>query len=637
MLKHAERTWTTDDSAKLYQLKCWGSDYFSISQAGHLLVHPSRESQRSIDLEKIIARLEQQKVALPVLLRFSGILQDRITQINQAFISAIAKYEYKSRYSSIYPIKVNQQRHVVEDVFKYGKPFGAGLEVGSKAELLAVIAIAEDQTPIICNGFKDKQYIEIALSAQCLGRNIFLVVENYSELASIIHTADQLCVRPNIGMRVKLTSSGAGRWSASNGPRSKFGLTVSEILLALNLLKQHNMADCFKLLHYHQGSQENDIRQVKSALIEATRIYADLVQRGAKIQYLDVGGGLGVDYDGSQSNKPSSINYSLSEYANEVVSQIGSVCDDAGVAHPHLFSESGRAVVAYHSLLVFDVLDVAEQGVGLIPEARDMNEETPTQVMELFQILQQLNTANVLSSFHDARLAYDTVLNCFSDGSLSLYHRSVAEMLYWQFCDGVRELVERLDETPAELREIEHLLCATYFCNFSLFQSLPDSWAIEQLFPVMPIHRLDEKPDRHAVIADITCDSDGKIDRFIHPQKTNKTLQLHSLNDRPYHLAALMVGAYQESLGDLHNLFGDTNTVQVAFDAEGEPLFTHVTPGDTVADVLSDVQFDPQKLLDSLNADINCLTQAGNLDSPKATQIQRIFEQGISASTYLNE
>ncbi|PHS08943.1 MAG: arginine decarboxylase [Blastopirellula sp.] len=637
MLKHADLPWTTGDSAELYQLERWGNDYFSINQAGHLSVHPSRDPNQSIDLKTLIDQLKQQKIALPCLLRFSGILQDRVTQINQAFNSAIAEYEYKSRYSSIYPIKVNQQRHVVEEVLKFGKSFGAGLEVGSKAELLAVIAIADNHTPIICNGFKDQKYIEIALSAQKLGRNLFLVVENYSELDIILQTATRFGVRPNIGMRVKLASSGAGRWSSSGGYRSKFGLTVTELLQAVGQLKQFEMADCFKLLHYHQGSQESDIRQVKTGLIEAARIYAELVQHGAKIQYLDVGGGLGVDYDGSKSDKPSSINYSLSEYARDVVSHVGSVCDDAGVAHPHLLSESGRAIVAYHSMLVFDVLDVSEPGAGPIPQRAGLDNEPPSPLVELYQIDQQLNTSNVQASLHNAQLALDMALNRFSNGNLSLQNRSIVETWYWNICDRICELVEFMDDVPAELRDLKHRTCDTYHCNFSLFQSLPDSWAIEQLFPVMPIHRLDEKPDRHAVIADITCDSDGKIDHFIDHQQPSETLQLHALNDRPYHLAALLVGAYQESLGDLHNLFGATSAVQVTLDEQGKPGITHITPGDTVANVLRSVQLNSHELLKQLNTEIQLSTHTGNIDSQEAKQIQNVLAQGIQGTTYLEQ
>ena len=635
MLKEAEARWTIADSTDLYDLAHWGKQYFSINDQGNLAVHPTREAHQSIDLEALITRLEQRGISLPILLRFSGILQDRIAEIHREFQTAIDEYEYKASYNSIYPIKVNQQRHVVEEVLRFGKPYSAGLEAGSKPELLAVIAITDNETPIICNGFKDEEYVEIAMLAQKLGRNIIPVVEKYSELAIILKYAEKCGVRPNIGMRVKLASRGAGRWSASGGYRSKFGLTVSEVLEAFDELKQRNMADCFKLLHYHQGSQVNNIHQVKAALIEAARIYADLVKRGAEINYLDVGGGLGVDYDGSQSDKSSSINYTLPEYARDVVSHVGKVCDDAQVPHPHLLSESGRAIVAYHSLMVFDVLGVAQQGHGEVPQ--QIEPETPIPIVDLFETYQNLSIENLQESYHDAQLALDMSLNMFSNGNLSLEHRSMAETLYWNSCYRIRQLASQLDQVPEELTKLDRLLCDTYFCNFSLFQSLPDSWAIEQLFPVMPIHRLDKKPTRHAVIGDITCDSDGKIDHFIDHRKPSRTLRLHELNHSPYYLAVLLVGAYQETLGDLHNLFGDTNAVHVDLDTHGQPRLNHIIKGDTVNEVLHYVQFNQEELLDRMQTTVENCSNTGAINHKEAGRIMRFFEHAMQGYTYLEK
>lgn len=635
MLTEAGNRWTVSDSRELYEVARWGKGFFSIKENGKLAVHPTRDPELSVELESIVNRLEQRGLDLPILIRFSGILETRLKEIRDVFDAAIREYGYQNRYSCVYPIKVNQQRQVVEEVLQFGRKHGFGLEAGSKPELLAVIALTDNDTPIICNGFKDAEYIEIAMYALKLGRNIIPVVEKYSELMLILEYAEKIGVRPQIGMRVKLASRGAGKWSASGGYRSKFGLTVTEVLKGLEELKSRDMADCFKLLHYHQGSQVSNIRHVKSALVESARIYVDLVRRGAGLCYLDVGGGLGVDYDGSQTDFESSMNYTIEEYARDVVSHVQGICDAAGVAHPHLLSESGRAIVAFHSMLIFEVLGVSEQVTG--DQIEPLPEDAPSPLRDLYEAYQNVTQRTVLESFHDAQMALDMSLNMFSNGNMSLEQRSIAETIYWSLCAKIRTLTKSMSNVPEELEGLDRLLSDTYFGNFSLFQSMPDSWAIGQLFPVMPIHRLDEEPQRSAVIGDITCDSDGKIDAFIDLRNIKRALPLHKLNGGQYVLGAFLVGAYQEILGDLHNLFGDTNTVHVELAENGQPHFSHIIKGDTVTEVLRYVQFTERELVDKMQHSVEELTRSGELDHKEAGSIMQYYEQGLRGYTYLEK
>src|SRR6187455_2467202 len=561
------RAWSVHEASELYEVARWGNGYVSVNEAGHVQVHPTKDPARAIDLKELVDRLQLRGISLPVLIRFTDILKHRLGDIHTAFTSAIAQHQYQGGYSCVYPIKVNQQRQVVDEVFEFGKPYGFGLEAGSKPELLAVVALADNATPIVCNGFKDAEFIEMAMLAQKIGRNVIPVVEKYTELALILEYAEKVGVRPQIGMRVKLAARGGGRWQSSGGYRSKFGLTVTEILRGLEELKSRGMGDCLKLLHFHLGSQIPNIRIVKGALNEAARVYVELARAGAGLQYLDVGGGLGVDYDGSQTNFESSTNYTLEEYANDVVYHLQTVCDEAGVPHPTIVSESGRAVVAYHSLLVFNVLGVSNFGDERTPEKATDDMEQP--LVDLIETYRGVTTRNALESYHDAQQALDMAINLFSGGYLSLEQRSQAENLYWAICVKLQKLVQTMDDVPEDLQNLDESMSDTYFCNFSLFQSIPDSWAIKQLFPVMPIHRLGERPTQHAVIGDITCDSDGKIDQFIDRRDVKKTLALHTIKDEPYLLGVFMVGAYQEILGDLHNLYGDTHAVHVSLDDNG--------------------------------------------------------------------
>jgi arginine decarboxylase len=628
------RAWSVHDSSELYEVPRWGKDYFVVNAAGHIEVHPTKDPSRSIDMKELVDRLQLRGIGLPVLLRFTDILKHRLGDIHAAFQSAINQHQYQGGYCCVYPIKVNQQRQVVEEVLKFGKPYRFGLEAGSKPELLAVVAIADNDTPIICNGFKDAEFIETAMLGQKIGRNIIPVVEKYEELGLILDAAEQFGVRPQIGMRVKLASRGSGRWQSSGGFRSKFGLTVTEILRGLEELKARGMQDCLKLLHFHLGSQITNIRIVKGALNEGARVFTELAKLGAGLQYLDVGGGLGVDYDGSQTNFESSMNYTLEEYANDVVYHIQTVCDEAGVPHPTIISESGRAVVAYHSVLVFNVLGVSGFGVEKVPTTADQEWEQP--VLDLIETYNNVTARNALEGFHDAQQALDMALSLFNGGYLPLEQRSMAENLFWAICTKLQRLAQTMDEVPEDLQHLDDQLSDTYFCNFSLFQSIPDSWAIKQIFPAMPIHRLNEKPSKHAVLGDITCDSDGKLDRFVDRRDVKKTLPLHAMvNGDSYYLGVFLIGAYQEILGDLHNLFGDTHAVHVSLDEHGGARLDALIKGDTVREVLDYVEFDADTLLGKLRTDVETAVRAGRVDYEGAGRLLRFYEEGLAGYTYL--
>lgn len=629
--------WSITEAAELYDVPRWGQGYFSVNDAGHLQVHPTKDPLRGVDLKSLVDRLQLRGLAVPILLRFTDLLKHRLGEIHAAFQQATTQHQYQGRYCCVYPIKVNQQRQVVEEVLKFGAQYGFGLEAGSKPELLAVAALATNDTPIICNGFKDFEFIEMAMLAQKMGRQIIPVVEKYTELELILEYAEKVGVRPNIGMRVKLAARGSGRWQSSGGYRSKFGLTVTEILRGLDELKARGMEDCFKLLHFHLGSQITHIRIIKNALNEAARVYCDLVKAGAGLQFMDVGGGLGVDYDGSQTNFESSMNYTLQEYANDVVYHLQSVCDEEGVAHPTIVSESGRAVSAYHSMLIFNVLGTTGFGEERVPTVPQDDFEQP--LVDLIETHQNVTQRNAVESYHDAQQALDMAMNLFAGGYLPLEQRAHAENLFWAICERINKLIKGMDDVPEDLQALEELLSDTYFCNFSLFQSIPDSWAIKQLFPVMPIHRLNEAPVNHAVISDITCDSDGKIDQFIDRRDVKKTVLLHRFNGEPYYLGVFLVGAYQEILGDLHNLFGDTHAVHISLSDNGEEgaRVEHIVKGDTVREVLKYVEFDPESLMSKLRRDVEGAVYAGRMEDQQAGRLLKFYEEALQGYTYLED
>jgi arginine decarboxylase len=630
--------WKLHDAFETYGVKNWGKGYFGINKLGHVTVHPDKDPERSIDLKDLVDQLLERGIQPPILIRFTDILRHRIGEIAEAFEKSRTEYGYTGPYHCVYPIKVNQQRHVVEEVLEFGKQYGFGLEAGSKPELLAVLALTNGsgETPIICNGFKDDEFIKMVVLARKIGKNIIPVVEKFTELELLVKYMEEVGVRQPIGVRVKLASRGSGRWRTSAGYRSKFGLTLTEVLQAFEYLKARGLDDCFQMTHFHMGSQVSDIRKVKDALTEAARVYVELYRLGAGLKYIDVGGGLGIDYDGSQTAFESSTNYTLQEYANDVVYRIKQVCDEAGVPHPAIISESGRAVVAYNSVLVFDVLGTSDFDDCTAPDS--LPDDAPEPIRDLFGNYRDLNKKNFIEYFHDAADQMEKTLSLFNLGHLSIELRALAERLFWAFGRKLQRIVRDLDYVPEELNGLDTMLSDTYFCNFSIFQSMPDSWAIKQLFPILPIHRLNEAPTRRAVLGDITCDSDGKIDQFIDLRDVRNTLELHPHNgDEPYFIGAFLLGAYQEILGDLHNLLGDTNAVHVSMEEDGTPNIDSVIKGDTVTEVLNYVQYSAEKLLDRMRKDVEKAVRQGRITAAESKQLLKFYETGLEGYTYLEE
>ena len=627
------RRWTVADSLDTYLIPKWGGGFFSVSEKGSLQCHPGGEGTPTIDIKALVDELSQRGLALPLLVRFSDILRARIELLNENFRKAIAEYGYKGDYRGVYPIKVNQDRYVVGEIVRYGKPYKYGLEAGSKPELLAVMAMLDNEGAlVICNGYKDEEYIETALWATKLGHTVILVVEKPSEL--IRNVSLKTGVRPLLGIRAKLSTRGSGRWEASGGDRSKFGLSAREMVEAVQQLKDWGMIDAFQLLHFHLGSQISSIRSVKNALREAGRFFVELHKMGAPLKYMDVGGGLGVDYDGSQTNYASSMNYSVQEYANDIVYSLMEMCDAEGVPHPTIVSESGRAAVAHHAMLVVNVLGVGEFFEGKIPDK--LPPDSDPILRNLFDTHREVTRKNFLEAYHDAMEYKDESLSLFSLGHLPLDQRVIAENLFWAICLKILRIVRELDHIPEELEGLEKALSDTYFCNFSMFQSLPDSWAIEQLFPIVPVYRLNEAPTRRAILADITCDSDGKIDSFIDLHDVKHVLELHPLvPGQEYYLGIFLVGAYQEILGDLHNLFGDTNTVHVTLDEGGGYRIEHVETGDTVTDVLRYVSYSRDELVQRVRRAAEDAMRAKRMTIEETRQLLKMYEDGLSGYTYL--
>ncbi len=630
------RRWTIADSLETYSISRWGSGYVSINEKGNLVITPRGPEHGTIDLKALVDEIAQRGIPMPILLRFSDILRSRIELLNQAFGNAIAEYAYQGQYRGVYPIKVNQSRKVVEEIIEFGRPFHYGLEAGSKPELLAVMALHDDpEALIVCNGYKDDEYIETALLASKLGRKVILVVEKPDEVEHIHKVAKLLGVPPSLGIRARLSARGAGRWEQSGGDRSKFGLSAEEMLQAVDRLRNWNELGCLELLHFHLGSQISSIRSIKNALREAGRFFVELYKLGCTgLRYFDVGGGLGVDYDGSQTNFASSMNYTIQEYANDVVYSIQEICDSVGVPHPHIVSESGRAVAAHHSVLVVNVLAVSEFQNYRVPA--DVAKDAPALVKNLYETYGAVSSKNLLESYHDALEYKDQVLQLFNLGHLSLEHRVLCEQIFWATCQRILAIVRNLPHMPEELEGLNKTLADTYFCNFSTFQSVPDAWAVGQLFPIVPVHRLDEEPTRRGILADITCDSDGKIDSFIDVRDVKASLELHPLKSgEDYCLSMFLVGAYQEILGDMHNLFGDTYTVHVSLDAEGNYYIDEVVPGDTVAEVLRYVDYEPNELLRRLRSRVENSVRQGWITLDESRQLIKRFTDGMSGYTYL--
>jgi len=629
------RAWTINDSSELYQVPAWGGDYFSDAPNGDLSTHPKGPSGPSFSLHELVEDLKRRGYELPFLLRISDILQHRIQGITGAFDLAIREYGYSGRYRPLFPIKVNQQRDVVEEMVGFGRSAGLGLEAGSKPELLVALALVEEPGDlIVCNGYKDTLYIEAALMAQKLGADCIMVVDRYQELELILRVSNAMGVRPKLGVRAKLASRGAGKWQESGGDKSKFGLTAGELIKVVRRLEECEMLDCLALLHFHIGSQITAIRAIKDALREATRIFVELHQLGARLQFLDVGGGLAVDYDGSQTNFHSSANYSLQEYANDVVFAVLNACDEKDIPHPDVLSESGRALSAHHSVLVFDVLSVAQTNVEVPPGVEDHDSEAVHGLMEIYR---SLSAKNFLEAYHDALQLKEEAQSLFNLGYLDLEGRALAEHMFWVICSRIRHLIRDMDYVPDEFDGLERALADTYYCNFSVFQSAPDHWAVNQLFPVMPIHRLNERPERKGILADLTCDSDGKVDRFIDLRDVKSSLELHSVTPgQPYYLAMFLVGAYQDILGDLHNLFGDTNAIHVTSDAEYGYSIERVVEGDTISEVLGYVQYDVPELTRRIRALTEKAVRRGQIGMEEAAALRRRFHEGLAGYTYLS-
>ena len=628
------RKWRIEDSEELYNITGWGTSYFSINDAGHVVVTPRRDGV-TVDLKELVDELQLRDVASPMLLRFPDILDNRIEKMSSCFKQAAEEYGYKAENFIIYPIKVNQMRPVVEEIISHGKKFNLGLEAGSKPELHAVIAVNTDSDSlIVCNGYKDESYIELALLAQKMGKRIFLVVEKMNELKLIAKMAKQLNVQPNIGIRIKLASSGSGKWEESGGDASKFGLTSSELLEALDFMESKGLKDCLKLIHFHIGSQVTKIRRIKTALREASQFYVQLHSMGFNVEFVDIGGGLGVDYDGTRSsNSEGSVNYSIQEYVNDSISTLVDVSDKNGIPHPNIITESGRALTAHHSVLIFEVLETAT-----LPEWDDEEEIAPDAhelVQELYSIWDSLNQNKMLEAWHDAQQIREEALDLFSHGIVDLKTRAQIERLYWSITREINQIAGGLKHAPDEFRGLSKLLADKYFCNFSLFQSLPDSWAIDQIFPIMPIQRLDEKPERSATLQDITCDSDGKIANFISTRNVAHYLPVHSLKKtEPYYLAVFLVGAYQEILGDMHNLFGDTTAVHVSVNEKGYNI-EQIIDGETVAEVLDYVQYNPKKLVRTLETWVTKSVKEGKISLEEGKEFLSNYRSGLYGYTYL--
>ena len=629
------RRWRIEDSAELYNINGWGLKYFSINDKGHIQVTP-RENYASVDLKDLMDELQIRDITAPVLLRFPDILDNRIEKISRCFKQAADEYKYDAQNFIIYPIKVNQMRQVVDEIVSHGKKFNIGLEAGSKPELHAVLATNIDEhNLIICNGYKDENYIELALLAQKMGRRIFLVVEKLNELHLIARLAKRIGVRPNIGIRIKLSSSGSGKWEESGGDHSKFGLNSSELLEAVDALAKYKMEDCLKLIHFHIGSQITKIRRIKNALREATQFYVQLTKMGFDIDFIDIGGGLGVDYDGTRSSaSENSMNYSIQEYANDAISAIVDACEKNSLKQPNVITESGRSLSAHHSILIIGTLETTQ--LPIWNDNEEVSDQDHELARELYQIWDKLGQQSLLESWHDALQIREEALDRFSLGMLDLHTRAQIEKLFWSVAREVNDIAKTMKHVPEELR-ISKMLPDKYFCNFSLFQSLPDSWAIDQMFPIMPISRLDEKPTRTATIQDVTCDSDGKINYFISSHGFSNALPIHPIkNGEAYYLGVFLVGAYQEILGDMHNLFGDTNTVHINVYKDHYEI-DQIIDGETVAEVLDYVQYNPKKLVRNVETWVTRSMKQGKITPEEGREFLSNYRSGLYGYTYLEK
>lgn len=637
--KRTVRKWDVEDSVELYGIRNWSAGYFHINSDGETVIRPyGEEGGPEVSVLEVIKEVQERGYDMPVLLRIENILDSQIALLHQSFNAAIQKLGYTGKYRGVFPIKVNQQQQVVEEIAEYGAAYHHGMEVGSKAELIAAVSqIKSHKACLICNGYKDEEFIDLGLHAVRLGLNCFFVIEMPGELDTILSRAKALNIKPKIGVRVKLSAKAtSGHWSESGGERSSFGLTSAQIIDVIDKLKEANMLDCLRLLHYHLGSQVPNIRDIRSAVMEASRIYVGLVQEGAPMGYIDLGGGLAVDYDGSHTNYVSSRNYSLNEYCADVVESVMTTLNEEGIDHPHIITESGRATVAYYSILLFNILDVSLIEAGELPD--ELGDEFPEQVHNLKETLHSINLRSLQECYNDAMYYYDEIRQHFVTGKVTLRQRTMAERYFWAIMRSIATEKTKLKVIPKDLQEIDSTLADIYYCNFSVFQSLPDSWAIDQVFPIMPIHRLDECPDRQGILSDMTCDSDGRIDHFIDPQGMKTTLELHSLEkDEEYYLGVFLVGAYQETLGDLHNLLGDTNVVSIRIDEDGGYEFVRELAGDSVSDILAYVEYEPRRILENIRTSAEKAVRRKEISPSDRFAIMQAFENGMRGYTYFEK
>jgi arginine decarboxylase len=627
--------WSPAKSAQLYQIHGWGAQYFSVNEDGHIVVRPDPNRDGHINLFELVQHLEARGLDLPLLLRFSDIVAHRIQRINESFQRAIQEYEYQGTYRGVFPVKVNQQRHLIEDIVEYGNRWQFGLEAGSKPELLIALAAMQDVGGlIICNGYKDLHYIETALVAQRFEKTVIVVIERFDEIDLVMKATEKLGIRPILGVRAKLSTKGVGRWANSAGDRAKFGLTTAEMVALVDRLAEADMLDCLQLLHFHIGSQISSIIPIKNAIQEASNFYVELAKLGCKMGYLDVGGGLAIDYDGSKTDFHASKNYTLEEYAADIVAHVQAACNKANVECPTLVSESGRAVAAHHSVLVFEVVGASEVRFG---EPLEPQAEAHRLIKDLYETYKGISAKNVQESWHDATQAKEEAQNLFKYGYLSLRERAQAERLFWNCCEKIMGRVKKLKFVPEELWDLERTMSSIYYCNFSVFQSAPDIWAIDQLFPIVPIHRLDEQPTITARLADVTCDSDGMIDLFIDVEEDKHVLEVHEYRqNEPYFIGLFLNGAYQEILGDLHNLFGDTNAVHVRLNDDGYEV-THVVKGDSISDVLKYVEYQPDAMIESVRKQAERSVQSGRLTNQQMRTLMQHYEQALRSYTYLTD
>ncbi len=638
-------SWKIENSEQLYRIHGWGEPYFSINAAGHITVSPLGDRGPVLDLFELVESIKKRNIGLPLLIRFSDILADRIERLNSCFAKAIARYKYPNIYRGVYPIKCNQHRHLVEALVKYGKPYQFGLEAGSKPELAIALATLKptlnpqkdnSENLLICNGYKDKEYIETALLATKLGHKPVIIIEQLKELYLTIKISNQLGIKPILGIRAKLNTKGSGHWGNSTGERAKFGLTIPQILEVVKQLKQIEMLETLQLLHFHIGSQISSIKIIKDAIREAAQIYGELVKLGAAMKYLDVGGGLGVDYDGSKTNFYASKNYDMQNYANDIVAEVKEACEERKIEAPVLISESGRAIAAHHSVLIFDILGTNEPPNEIPAKLTEKEHLIIENLRETYDLIKE---ENYQESYHDAIQFKQEALSLFGFGYLSIQERAIAEQLYWACCQKILEISQHQEYVPDDLEDLEKIMASIYYVNLSVFQSAPDSWAIDQLFPIMPIHRLDEEPTKRGILADLTCDSDGKVDKFIDLLDVKDVLELHSVNQReedkqPYYLGMFLVGAYQEIMGNLHNLFGDTNVVNIKINPKGYDLES-IVKGDTITEVLSYVQYDAEDLLETIRIYTEKALQENQITIEESQKLLQNYEQSLKSYTYL--